>query len=207
MNFRFCCMMWIAYGLIVTPSAFSADAQPVATETSAAETSPTVAAPVTTTAPTNATIVRGGSQGGPTVTAATATKPASARDSFQQRMQQLQKERLQAERDAANRPTAWQLQNPSGIQNRTGESQFHVNGYQAPNTYYGAPQRPWSNLSAPISEPQQPSNITPVPPLTQTRVMVAPYTYWGRQNNRWNMVSPAEATPYRLGGWNLGLGW
>ncbi|MBI1349075.1 hypothetical protein GC163_22615 [bacterium] len=131
----------------------------------------------------------------------------SPRDEFQQRIQQVQQERMRQEFEAAHRPTAWQLQNPSGIQNRYGESQFHVNGYQAPNTYFGAEYRPWSNMSAPLFEPQQPPNIVPVPPLTQTEVMVAPYSYWGPQNNLWHQVSPAVGSPNPLGSWDIGPGW
>jgi|GEM_PF-4705780 len=161
---------------------------------------------VTAVAPPLAVTIRGKSATVNAVNVST-TSAQAPRDSFQQRLQQQQQLQRQAELDAARRPTEWQLQNPSGQQNRTDESQFHVNGYVSPNTYYGARQRPWSNLSAPVYERAQPPNIRPVPPLTQTRVMVAPYTYWGPQNTRWNMVGPTQATPSPLGGWNMGLGW
>lgn len=161
----------------------------------------------TVSAAQSTTIVRGVSNPAMGKTADTSRAPNATRDAFQQRIQQVQQERLRQEFESANRPTSWQLQNPSGIQNRYGESQFHVSGYQAPNTYFGKDQRPWTNLSAPLYERELPPNIVPVPPLTQSPVMIAPYSYWGPENTQWNMVSPARVNPNPLGGWNYATGW
>ncbi|MDZ4688534.1 MAG: hypothetical protein SH850_25955 [Planctomycetaceae bacterium] len=140
-----------------------------------------------------------------------ATKPAApaapakppARDDFAARQQRLQQQ--QAVQDA-NKPTAWQLQNPSGIENRSPTSR-ELPGYVATNNYFGAQFRDWSNLSAPVSQSQTPANITPTTPLTQTNVMISPYSYWGADNARWSNVTISNPQMNPLGGWTISPGW
>ncbi|OYW21231.1 MAG: hypothetical protein B7Z55_06005, partial [Planctomycetales bacterium 12-60-4] len=80
-------------------------------------------------------------------------------------------------------------------------------GYIAPNTYFGPQQREWSGLSAPVYEQFLPYNMTPVTPVTQTDVMLAPLNYWGADSQRWLQMSPVDASPNPLGGWNTRFGW
>ncbi|MDX1967202.1 MAG: hypothetical protein SFV23_08535 [Planctomycetaceae bacterium] len=139
-------------------------------------------------------------------TAAKSQAPASPADEFQKRLQQDRERQRRQEIEYANRPTEWQLQNPSGQQNHSTVDP-RPTGYVAPNTYYGPQFRDWSRMSAPAYERKLPPNMQSVPPLTKTQVMVAPYTYWGADNQRWLQMTPGNATQSGLGGWNYRVGW
>ncbi len=180
---------------------FAADpAPPAAVPAPAAAPS----APANTPAYIGAAIYRGST---PAVsTAAQTPGPESPQDEFQKRLQQDRERKRQQEIEYANRPNEWQLQNPSGPQNRSTVDPRPA-GYVAPNTYFGPQYRNWSQLSAPVYERTLPPNMTPVPPLTQTNVMVAPYSYWGADNQHWLQMSPGGATQSGLGGWNYRVGW
>ena len=125
---------------------------------------------------------------------------------FQERLESLQEQAARSAWEEANRPTAWQLQNPAGEFNRSATDK-EPNGVIAPNTYYGPQFREWNGMSAPVYERTLPPNMVPVPPLTQTNVMIAPNTYLGADNYRWHQVSPGSASMNPLGGWNLRAGW
>lgn len=127
-------------------------------------------------------------------------------NTFQERLESLREQAARSAWEEANRPTAWQLQNPAGEFNRSATDK-EPNGMLAPNTYYGPQFREWSGMSAPVYERTLPPNMVPVPPLTQTNVMIAPNTYLGADNYRWHQVSPGSATMNPLGGWNLRTGW
>lgn len=129
------------------------------------------------------------------------SRPLS-RDDFAARRQRLQ----QQPRQPAQRPTAWQLQNPSNIDNRTPTSP-QLDGYVAPNTYFGPQFREWSHLSPPVSQTQRPANITAVPLLPQAGVPIAPYSYWGADNARWSHVTIGRSEPSPTGGWRMRPGW
>jgi len=141
---------------------------------------------------------------------AAASKPTATttdnQETWQQREERLQRDRklheqLEQLRTELNRPTAWQLQNPSGLQNRTPTDS--PRGYIAPNTYFGSDQRAWTNQSAPIAMPQMPANYFSVPPVNFSNVLLAPNTYWGPANQSWSNVRTTTAIPSGLGGWNL----
>lgn len=108
---------------------------------------------------------------------------------------------LQAWRAYVNRPTAWQLQNPSGAQNRS-PTDVLPRGYVMSNTYAGPQHREWSNVSAPVMLPQMPAGYVSVPPVPSTNVPLAPNTYWGPANQSWSNVRVGTAVPNGLGGWN-----
>lgn len=151
--------------------------------------------------------VQGAAGQGPAMAPAGQPTPATPNVSQPQRDQALQRQREFLQQQAyANRPTEWQLQNPSGIQNRSPTSP-NIDGYVAPNNYFGANQRVWTNLSGPVVQQQMPANISPTIPLTQTNVMIAPYTYYGASNAGWSNVTTGGATPSPLGGWNYRPGW
>ncbi len=152
--------------------------------------------------------IRRGSQ--PPVVGSAPEELLTPQEQFAERTKRQQEEarqrRLKAEWEAAHRPTAWQLQNPSGEWNRYPADQTRP-GYMAPNTYYGPQFRQWNQQSNPVYERQLPPNQVAVPPLPQTSAPVAPYSYWGASNQRWNMISPGGATRDPLGGWNMRSGW
>jgi len=140
------------------------------------------------------------------VAPAAPAKPA-ARDDFAARQQRLQQQQAtQQSAQDANKPTAWQLQNPSGLENRSPTSR-EIPGYVSTNNYFGAQFRPWSHLSDPVTQPQTPANITPTPPLAQSGVMTAPLSYWGADNARWSNVTISQPQLNPLGGWTIPPGW
>ena len=157
--------------------------------------------------PPATTIIRGQRPGGAAaVTPEKPKAPVTRQEQFTDRLRKQEAERKKQEWEWANRPTAWQLQNPSGEQNRFATDDVN-RGYTAPNTYFGAQFRDWSGLSAPAYERQLPPGMNAVPPLTSQDVMIAPYSYWGAENQMWNQVSPGGATMDPLGGWNTRVGW
>jgi hypothetical protein len=143
---------------------------------------------------------------GPAVAVSPETPPPAANPSetWQQRLTQLQTvqqvRQQQALQAFANRPTAWQLQNPSGAQNRF-PTDTGPNGYLAPNTYFGPLYRDWSNLSGPVMLSQMPANYTSVPPVNYSNVPLAPNTYWGAANQSWSNVRLGNVVPNSSGGW------
>lgn len=137
----------------------------------------------------------------PAITPSPAEGAQAGRETLEARVKRLREQQQAAMLREAHRPTAWQLQNPSGLDNRFPADDVPAN--MAPNTYYGKQFRDWNQMSGPVYERQLPQNQTAVPPLTQTRVMVAPYSYWGPQNQRWHNMSPGSARPSPLGGWNM----
>lgn len=164
----------------------------------------TVTEPVTDGAASGAAAADGTTADGATVVeeeAAETFEERARRQQMEQRREQLRKAW-----EEAHRPTAWQLQNPSGTQNRIPTEAF-PSGPLAPNTYYGPQFRQWNQMSPPVYERTLPYNMQAVPPVTQTNVMLAPNTWWNSRNNRWNQITPGSASPSPLGGWNTRIGW
>lgn len=156
-------------------------------------TTPYESAPPKSAAPTTA----------PVTPAAALPQP----DDFTSRQVRLQQQQAQQKAfEESNRPTAWQLQNPSNLQNRI-PTDSNLPGYVSTNNYFGAQFREWSNMTGPVTQSQWPANMTPTVPLIQTNVMMAPRTYWGADSLRWSNVStpPAQLNP--LGGWTTHPGW
>jgi hypothetical protein len=137
----------------------------------------------------------------------TANQSAPRRDDFAARQQRLQHQQAMQQRiQEANRPTAWQMQNPSNPQNRIPTSS-ELPGYVAPNTYFGPQFRTWNNQSAPVTQSQPPANISPSLPLIQSNAMIAPYSYWGGGNARWSNVTTVTPQPSPFGSWTIAPGW
>jgi hypothetical protein len=132
-------------------------------------------------------------------------KPANADASRQTWEEQQRAAYEMRQREAwqayVNRPTAWQLQNPSGAQNRA-PTDMMPRGYVTSNTYTGPQFRDWHNLSAPVMLPHQPADYLRPSPVTFTNVSLAPNTYWGPANQGWSNVRVGTAVPSGLGGWN-----
>ena len=137
----------------------------------------------------------------------TADTPASTKktpepETWEQRLRRLRQEDRQRALDAfANRPTAWQLQNPSGAQNRY-PTDVTPRGYVTTNTYSGPQYRDWNNQSAPVMVPTLPATYSPAPSVIFSNVPLAPNTYWGPANLNWSNVRVGSAVPNGLGGWN-----
>jgi hypothetical protein len=146
------------------------------------------------------------------VPASTPAKPAAnlstpKRDDFAARQQRLQQQQTFQQRvQDANRPTAWQLQNPSNPQNRNPTSS-EISGYVAPNSYFGPQFREWNNQSAPVTQSQPPTNISPSLPLIQSNAMIAPYSYWGGDSAGWSNVNIVNPQPSPFGSWTINPGW
>jgi len=137
----------------------------------------------------------------------TASPPAPKRDDFAARQQRLQQQQTWQQRSQeANRPTTWQMQNPSNPQNNS-PTDPKVNGYIAPNTYFGAEFREWHNQSPTVTQNQPPSNISPSLPLMQSNAMIAPNSYWGADNARWSNMTIVNPQPSPFGSWTIRSGW
>lgn len=142
---------------------------------------------------------------------ASSAKERSPTGSPQQRQREVEtrqlQQLLQRQRELARtnlpRLTAWQLQNPSGSQNRS-PTDFFPGGTLAPNTYFGPAHREWNQLTGPVTLTQMPFNYRAEPSVLHANVPLAPPTYWGRAQADWSQVRTFSAAPHAFGGWNLG---
>jgi hypothetical protein len=72
----------------------------------------------------------------------------------------------------------------------------------APNTYYGAEYRSWSNLSAPVTMPQMPAGYFTPPLAVRSDAPLTTNTWWGAADRSWSNIRIGGATPSASGGWN-----
>lgn len=117
--------------------------------------------------------------------------------------QQLHQRHREQAKASIPRLTAWQLQNPSGSQNRS-PTGFTPSGFLAPNTYFGPAHREWNQLTGPVTLTQMPFNYRAEPTVLYANVPLAPPTYLGRAQADWSQVRTFSASPHAFGGWNVG---
>ena len=102
--------------------------------------------------------------------------------------------------DLGPRPTAQQLQNPSGAYNFTHSGISHGQ-YTTGNTYFGSQFNSWNNLQ------MQPTTLDSVQTFNRTLPPVnsgayySPNSYLGPVNNQWSNLSSGCVTPNYLGGY------
>lgn len=142
----------------------------------------------------------------PATTASAATKTPPAPGLAEIVLGRQRQESQQQAWQEAHKPTEWQLQNPSGIDNRYPTSR-EIPGYVAPNSYFGPQFREWNQMSPPVSQSQWPANMTPTTPLLQTNIPVAPLSYWGAGSAQWSNVTVPRPQASPLGGWTIPGGW